>query len=96
MQNHTNRKANFACAIALKFPTGEIKAVESKIYGTILTKMTGTQGFGYDPIFHPENEPLSFGEMPPQQKNQISHRYKALLKAKKLQTLLSPKNQYQH
>jgi XTP/dITP diphosphohydrolase len=83
LSNTTNRKANFTTVIAIKFPNGKIKTVEGKVFGTITSKICGKNGFGYDPVFQPNNHTITFAEMPPTQKNKISHRAIALKKAKK-------------
>jgi len=78
---HTNRKAHYTCAVALKFPDGNVAVVEDYFHGEIATDLKGTGGFGYDPIFIPEGETCRVAEMPLEKKQRISHRYKALVKA---------------
>jgi XTP/dITP diphosphohydrolase len=51
---------------------------EGRWYGHVLTEARGTHGFGYDPLFLPENETVSAAELPPGVKNRISHRGRAL------------------
>ncbi|MDR3447287.1 MULTISPECIES: RdgB/HAM1 family non-canonical purine NTP pyrophosphatase [Dyella] len=51
---------------------------EGRWYGHVLTEERGTHGFGYDPLFLPENETVSAAELPPGMKNRISHRGRAL------------------
>lgn len=51
---------------------------EGRWYGHVLTEARGTHGFGYDPLFLPENETVSAAELPPGMKNRISHRGRAL------------------
>ncbi len=48
-----------------------------KVYGTLTWPPRGTRGFGYDPIFVPDGESETFGEMDPHKKNSMSHRQKA-------------------
>jgi len=79
-----NRKAKFICAIAIVFPNGETKVVKGIIKGKIAHKMRGSHGFGYDPVFIPRGFKKTFAEMPLSQKNKLSHRYQALIKAKKV------------
>ena len=71
------RRANFICALALAQPHGETKVFTGKVYGTLVWPPRGTRGFGYDPIFVPDGESETFGEMDPHKKNSMSHRQKA-------------------
>jgi non-canonical purine NTP pyrophosphatase (RdgB/HAM1 family) len=77
-----DRSAEFVSVIALRFPDQKIKLARGIVKGQIITQMKGENGFGYDPIFLPDNFSKTFAEMKPQEKNMISHRYLALLKAK--------------
>lgn len=73
-----NRQAEFVCAIAIARPTGEIAiAVEGNCRGEILHAPKGTRGFGYDPIFYVPEQQMTFAEMPPEIKRNISHRAQA-------------------
>ena len=64
---------------SLVFEEGEkVFTVEGRCQGVITGSPSGTQGFGYDPIFVPENTGKTFGEMDQEQKSQISHRGRAL------------------
>ena len=54
-----------------------------KIEGHISNTMKGKNGFGYDPIFIPTGKKITFGEMKPNQKYKIDHRFKAYKKIKK-------------
>jgi XTP/dITP diphosphohydrolase len=79
----TNRQAQFVCAVAIARPDGAIALQAQGICrGEILTAPRGTAGFGYDPIFYVPDRQMTFAEMPPQLKHQISHRgqaFKALI-----------------
>ena len=79
LANNTNRKACFRTVIALI--QGE-KTIyfEGKIDGNILYNQQGDSGFGYDPIFQPEESNLSFAQMTLHEKNKISHRGRAVQK----------------
>lgn len=79
MTGQANRKAQFRTAIALYWD-GEMYLFEGIVKGTILTEKRGKDGFGYDPIFEPENSEKSFAEMSLAEKNTISHRARALKK----------------
>ena len=72
-----DRRANFTCALALAKPHGETKVFTGKVYGTLVWPPRGKRGFGYDPIFVPDGESETFGEMDPHKKNAMSHRQKA-------------------
>ena len=52
-------------------------AVEGRVDGTLVHPRRGDRGFGYDPLFQPEGESLTFGEMDPARKDAISHRARA-------------------
>lgn len=78
LKGETNRKAYFACALALAWPDEHVEIVEGRIYGTIITEKRGSNGFGYDPIFVPDHYDLTFAELDESIKNKISHRADAL------------------
>ena len=71
-----NRKAHFSTVIAL-FMDGEEVTFEGRVDGEILNERHGEGGFGYDPVFRPEECDLSFAEMSADAKNAISHRGRA-------------------
>lgn len=77
--DEANRKAQFACAIAIARPDGTI-ALESEgiCRGEILHETRGNGGFGYDPVFFLPERQLTFAEMTTEVKRSISHRGKAL------------------
>lgn len=79
MKGLINRKARFITVIALIFNNQEF-LFEGRVEGEILTTIHGEGGFGYDPIFIPEGQYLSFAEMPLDMKNKISHRALAVEK----------------
>ncbi len=72
------RGAKFVCVIALAHPSGKVKIFKGIIRGRIVSKMRGSHGFGYDPIFKPCGYQKTFAEMSPAFKNRISHRARAL------------------
>lgn len=79
MQGKSNRNARFYTVVALVTGEGEY-TFEGEIKGEILDERRGEGGFGYDPIFRPENETLTFAEMGDDRKNAISHRARAVKK----------------
>lgn len=78
------RKACFKCVIAAADKGRVIGAAEGVCYGKICFASKGDNGFGYDPVFIPDGYKKTFAEMPLAGKNKISHRSKALAKAKKI------------
>ena len=78
LQNKKDRSAYFVSAVALTFPDGKEIVVEGKTYGRILKEEVGTGGFGYDCIFQSDDLGKSFGEATSEEKNTVSHRYRAL------------------
>lgn len=77
MKGLENRKARFRTVIAL-VEDGEIRFFEGEVSGMIAKERKGNSGFGYDPIFRPEGNDLTFAEMLPSEKNRISHRTMAI------------------
>ena len=72
------RSARFVCVIACAFPNGEVITRRATIEGVIAEQITGTNGFGYDPIFFVPEYGCTTAQMPAELKNKISHRGKAL------------------
>ena len=79
LKNEKNRNARFRTVIALIL-NGEEYLFEGVVNGKITTQNKGTGGFGYDPIFIPDNYSQTFAELPLEEKNKISHRGLALQK----------------
>jgi XTP/dITP diphosphohydrolase len=75
-----DRRARFACALAVATPEGRVQVFEGQVSGTLVFPPRGTSGFGYDPIFVPEGYSETFGEMEPWRKHAISHRARAFEK----------------
>lgn len=71
------RTAYFACAAALALPGGLERVVEGRLHGVVVRKPRGSGGFGYDPIFVPDGEYRTAAELPPAEKDAISHRGRA-------------------
>lgn len=72
------RTARFVCAMALVLPDGTTKTTQATMEGRIGYEIKGENGFGYDPIFYLPEFGKSSAEISPEQKNEISHRGKAL------------------
>lgn len=82
------RAARFRCLIALAWPPeggagampGRVELFEGVCQGVLAREARGAGGFGFDPIFIPEGESLTFAQLPPERKAAISHRARALVK----------------
>ena len=72
------RSARFVCAIAAVFPDGEVVTTEGTVEGRIGYELMGGNGFGYDPIFYLPEYGRTAAELTDEEKNQISHRSRAL------------------
>ena len=83
LEKKNNRSATFICCLSLKSPNQKIINVVGKIKGTISKKILGKKGFGYDPIFIPNNRKKTFGEIPKFKKMKMDHRFIAFRKLKK-------------
>lgn len=70
----SDRSGKFICALALAWPDGYAETVEGTIGGALVWPPRGSQGFGYDPMFRPDGYDITFGEMDPAKKHEISHR----------------------
>lgn len=76
------RRAKFVCSIAIADRGELIDICEGECKGKITIAPKGDFGFGYDPLFLPDGYDKTFGELSPEEKNKLSHRYKALIKVK--------------
>ena len=81
-----DRSARFVCVIALASPDGVIGTAEGEVRGRIAQQPAGNGGFGYDPVFIPDGFNQTFGELPQETKNRLSHRANALKAALPLLT----------
>jgi XTP/dITP diphosphohydrolase len=79
LADKNDRSARFKTVIALTL-NGQVHTFTGIINGQIASHKKGTDGFGYDPIFIPEGQPLSFAQMDKNSKNKISHRGRAMAK----------------
>jgi XTP/dITP diphosphohydrolase len=82
LEGVADRSAAFVCAMAVIAPDGAEHVVEGRCDGRILTAPRGKGGFGYDPLFVPEGGERTFAELSAAEKNSISHRARALAKAR--------------
>mgnify|MGYP003290043714 CR=1 FL=1 len=85
LEGVTNRKARFRTVISL-IRSGVEQQVEGIVNGHIATEEAGCGGFGYDPLFIPEDKSVTFAEMTADQKNSISHRGRAVAELVKVLT----------
>lgn len=72
------RQAQFVCVITLVTPEGQTIQARGEIHGELLREPRGENGFGYDPIFYYPPMGMTTAEMPPEEKNRVSHRANAL------------------
>ena len=68
------RDAHFVCALALAWPDGHVEWFEGRVEGSLVWPPRGDNGFGYDPMFLPDGQSLTFGEMAPEAKTPLTHR----------------------
>ena len=80
----SQRTAHFRCVISVAEPSGYCRSVEGVMEGVIADAARGAHGFGYDPIFLLPELGKTSAELPPEQKNRISHRGRAARKAREL------------
>ena len=74
------RSARFQCVIALAWPDGRSEVTSGTCEGWITTEARGSNGFGFDPVFHVPERGVTMAELPEDVKNQISHRAHAAQK----------------
>ena len=87
LKNKKNRRATFICSLSYKDERGKITTVQGNLKGTISNKILGKNGFGYDPIFIPNGQKITFGQMSKTKKIKMDHRFLAfteLLKKTKI------------
>jgi XTP/dITP diphosphohydrolase len=75
-----DRRAHFACVLALCWPDGHVESFGGVVRGKLVWPPRGDKGFGYDPMFVPDGHEQTFGEMEPEAKHRISHRADAFRK----------------
>jgi len=74
----TPRPARFVCAIAVALPDGSVRLFEGECGGEIALEESGQGGFGYDPLFYVPAYGATMAALPPEVKNTISHRARAV------------------
>ncbi|UCC62593.1 MAG: XTP/dITP diphosphatase [Anaerolineae bacterium] len=72
------RTARFRCVVAMATPEGEVHTAEGRCEGVIGFESRGRHGFGYDPVFYLPDRGQTMAELPPEVKNRISHRARAI------------------
>ena len=82
IKNKKNRSATFVCSLSFKHPAGKLVTVEGKVQGSISNKILGKKGFGYDPIFIPNKQNKTYGQMNKNKKIKSDHRFVAFKKLK--------------
>ena len=82
LKKKKDRSATFVCSLTYKYPMKKSVTVVGKIKGKISKKKSGKNGFGYDPIFLPNNQKITFGQMSKSKKMQVDHRFVAFTKLK--------------
>ena len=83
IKNKKNRKARFICSLSIKLNKKKLITSVGIINGNISFKILGNKGFGYDPIFIPNNSKFTFGQISVRKKMKIDHRSIAFKKLKK-------------
>lgn len=68
------RRARFVCTLCIAWPDGHDEIYRGEAPGHLVWPIRGAHGFGYDPMFMPDGETETFGEMDPARKHAISHR----------------------
>lgn len=79
LKDEENRKAYFVTVMCLVDDSG-VNYFEGRVYGNLTRKIRGEKGFGYDPVFIPNDHDITFAEMTAEEKNKISHRKQAIEK----------------
>ncbi len=73
-----DRRASFVCALVLCWPDGDFEAFEAEVRGELVWPPRGELGNGFEPMFAPEGQPLTYGEMDPAAKLADNHRARAV------------------
>jgi XTP/dITP diphosphohydrolase len=86
----SRRRATFRCVVAMAVPGRGVRTVEGRTQGIIIEEPRGEAGFGYDPLFLPDGHVRTYAEMDAAEKNEVSHRGKAMRAARRLVADLLP------
>lgn len=81
---YKERRAKFVSVITMVYPDGKTLVARGECEGHIIDAPVGENGFGYDPLFVPDGFQRTFAQLTPAEKNEISHRAKALVELEKL------------
>ena len=79
LEGEENRRAKFVCCMVFYKPNGEIITATGETHGSILYAPEGENGFGYDPLFFSDDLNKCMGVASAEEKNSISHRYRAIV-----------------
>jgi len=80
LRGKVDRRAYFVAALALAWPDGHAEVFRGEAHGVLIWPPRGDKGFGYDPMFQPDGDTRTFGEIDPTEKHRISHRADAFRK----------------
>jgi XTP/dITP diphosphohydrolase len=80
LAGNPDRRAIFVAVLALAWPDGHVELCRGEVEGGLVWPPRGDNGFGYDPMFVPEGQSLTFGEMAPAAKHAVNHRARAFAK----------------
>jgi XTP/dITP diphosphohydrolase len=80
LADSADRRAYFVAVLALAWPGGAVETWRGEVHGNLVWPPRGPNGFGYDPMFAPEGETMTYGEMSPAEKNRTNHRARAFEK----------------
>jgi XTP/dITP diphosphohydrolase len=80
LRGKVDRRAHFVAALALAWPDGHAEVFRGEAHGVLIWPPRGDKGFGYDPIFQPDGDTRTYGEIEPAEKHRISHRADAFRK----------------
>ena len=74
LRGKSDRSAYFVAVLALAWPDGHVEIFRGEVHGSVVLPPRGARGFGYDPIFLPEGQTQTFGELDPAIRQRVSHR----------------------
>jgi XTP/dITP diphosphohydrolase len=80
LAGNPDRRAYFVAVLALAWPDGAVETWRGEVHGALVWPPRGGNGFGYDPMFRPGGEAMTYGEMSPAEKNRTNHRARAFAK----------------